>query len=236
MRGLHVWVVAGITIAALVLLGNTPASALQFWLSKAGESTPVTTLVVAPNEEIDLSVWIDYESPIIAMQVMLGFDRATATGTAGSPMDLKIQGVSATPVNVPPGFITRVRTGGGRHGTAGAIRPYGWEILQQSTPPLYPTATPGVLEIAQVKLRNVALVYGDAPYEVVIWDSGVAGGGTSWTSGVMHLDQSVRFPLGGATGNAFTLTLVPVPEPGSLAALATGVMGLAGLVLRRRKA
>ncbi|MGQ9881892.1 MAG: hypothetical protein ACUVSV_13675, partial [Armatimonadota bacterium] len=60
MKNLRFWLVVGIASVAMTLLSLSPASALQFWISKAGESTPITTMTVAPGESFTLSVWIQH--------------------------------------------------------------------------------------------------------------------------------------------------------------------------------
>lgn len=228
MKGLRFWLVAGIASATLMLLSLSPASALQFWISKAGDSTPITELMVAPGAVIDLSVWVQHERPVNSILLMLGYDRTTSLGTSATPLDLKIAAVSAV-ANPPAGFTSAVQRGGAR--AASGVRPYGYSILLANVQGQASIATP--YKMADVTLRNDGLMPGDAPYPIVIWDAGTGG---SWTSMAMEPPSTTVRPLEGGVGPAHTLNLVPVPEPGSLMALATGVVGLAGLALRRRRA
>jgi len=68
---------------------------------------------------------------------------------------------------------------------------------------------------------------------------GIVGGpevGTVWTTAGDHWVQLPYYSTSdGLTGYAFKLTLTAVPEPSSILALAGGIAGLGGFVLRRRK-
>jgi len=112
----------------------------------------------------------------------------------------------------------------------GQVRPWGLRI---SFATLSNVNIAGGLSILDISLKNQGLLPGALPYPVVVWDSGVGG---SYTSFVTLADGNQLRPLQGQSGPAYTLNLVPVPEPGGLMALATGIVGLAGMALRRRRA
>ncbi|GBC97045.1 hypothetical protein HRbin16_02861 [bacterium HR16] len=227
MKGLRIWLTAGIASATLMLLSLSPASALQFWITKAGETTPITELTVAPGEEFQISVWVQHGNRVNSVIAMLGYDRATALGTSALPLDGKIEGVTVE-VLPPSGFTGAVQKGGAR-GTG--PRPYGYSILIANVSG--DADISAGLRMANVTLKNVGLMPGDSPYPVVIWDAGLGG---SWTSLATEPPSTPVRPLGGQSGEAYRLNLVPVPEPGGLMALATGIVGLAGMALRRRRA
>ncbi|HPP76121.1 MAG TPA: PEP-CTERM sorting domain-containing protein [Armatimonadota bacterium] len=69
--------------------------------------------------------------------------------------------------------------------------------------------------------------------------AGVTGGpavGTTWTyPEIVNVLLPFYSTSDGLTGHGFRLTLTAVPEPSSILALAGGIAGLGGLVLRRRK-
>lgn len=227
MKGLRFWLVAGIASATLMLLSLSPASALQFWISKAGDSTPITELMVAPGAVVDLSVWVQHDEVIKGLEVMLGWDRSNSSGTAATPLDNKIVlngdlNSAVTDITAAFGAPTAKVLAGAR-GTG--ARPWGLRIAFAT---LSDVDTSGGLKVFDISLKNQGLMPGESPYPVTIWDS---GSGASYTSFVILGTGAALRP-----GSSYTLNLVPVPEPGSLMALATGVVGLAGMALRRRRA
>lgn len=228
MKGLRFWIVAGLASATLMLLSLSPASALQFWITKAGDTTPITELMVAPGESFTLSIWMQHSpEKVQGIEVMFGYDRANTMGTSATPLDRKIVLDGTLDDAVIPVLATLgppIKTLEGARGTG--TRPYGVRYVLMSVTAKV-DASAGV-NVFDIKLKNQGLMPGDAPYTLYIWDNGT--GSSRTTLATLETGATIR------PGGSYTLNLVPVPEPGSLMALATGVVGLAGMALRRRRA
>ena len=230
MNGLRFWLVAGIASATLMLLSLSPASALQFWITKAGDTTPITELMVAPGEVFTISVWAQHAPDLVkGLEVVLGYSTATTMGVSASPAPAKV-----LPEPPPPSFASVTnelpdlgpsgKYWGGFRGSG--TRPYGlrWVLLSA----LGSTDLSAGKKLFDITFKNESLMPGDAPYPIILHDN---GSGSSWTL-LATLADGRNIPSSGS----YTVNLVPVPEPGSLMALATGVVGLAGMALRRRRA
>ncbi len=250
MKGLRIWLIAGIASATLLLFCLSPASALQFWFTKAGETTPITELVVAPNEVFTLSVWTQHDQPVTAIGVMVGWDTADKRGPSASPQEKKVE-LNGTLSQAVRNYFRYenlgdpdtddddwgMRTNVRRLGGAGSDRPYGLEVawtVWANNAAVFRLAAVDIsdgIKLFDITLINKGVVPGSSPYPLVIYSDPTTN---AWTSLVVLSQQA-----GGATvrpAGSTILTLVPVPEPGSLMALATGVVGLAGMALRRRRA
>jgi hypothetical protein len=229
MKDLRLWLTAGVAAATLMLLSLSPASALQFWISRAGDRIPITQLMVAPGESFTLSVWIQHSPQRVqGMEVMFGYDRANTMGASAAPVDHKIVLDGTLDTAVVPGLSDLgpplQKTLEGARGTG--LRPYGVRyVLLSATAKADVSAGAKVFDIT---LKNQGLLPGDSPYTLYIWDY---GDGPARTTLVTLEGGTIIRP-----GGSYTLNLVPVPEPGGLVALGTGVVGLAGMVLRRRRA
>ncbi|MCS7309168.1 MAG: PEP-CTERM sorting domain-containing protein [Armatimonadetes bacterium] len=228
MKGLRLWLMAGVASATLMLLSLSPASALQYWFARAGDpsGTPISQLQILPGQSFSLSVWIQHSpEKLQGIEAILGYDRANAMGTGATPLDQKIVLDGAPAAAVTPKLTvlgSPLLFVGGARGTG--TRPYGLRYVLLSVTERADVSTGK--ELFEVKLKeNGRMNVGDT-YKLYLWDF---GSGASWTAlATLEGGRTIR-----STGTV-ELNLVVVPEPGSLIALATGVAGLAGMALRRR--
>ena len=231
--------------ALITLIATAGASAsVDLWLTQFGETTPIvdgSTIYMGAGNPVNMSLWLSTTDAAGIVSVLLGYAESATWGDSAVPLTTPL----LTPVNdestwisdsskwPTSNFAARLTTmfpslGGGYHPTNGAVRP--WGLFQSG---FFPTDDP----MPDTRLFDFYFLSSMAPGDSVtltIWDASTVGDigyQDIWTTGLTNMDLEMYRP-----GYNYTVTLaVPVPEPGSLLMLLTGVGGIAGFAFRRRK-
>jgi|GEM_PF-2909692 len=167
----------------IVLLAATSCGAwaqmISYWFSDASDPAgkPINSINVEPGAEFDISVW--YKTLDIwshnAIELLVGYDRATTSGVSASPLDGQITQLSGVNGIAFP-IVLANNVGGGSSAVDGS-RPYGMHLALGTALGTSIIATTPV-RIATVSLKNQSIPRGGY-YDMSIWNS---GSGSAWTT------------------------------------------------------
>ena len=222
-------------IVMMVALGSVQASVSMWFTDAAGNS--INELTVAPNATFTIQAWMSTTEVSKGFSLALGYDSSISMGTAASVRDNKLTlatgSIAADVVwgsdmaslyPTQTSFITaglRALSGS----ASNSVRPYGLYFARGSAS----TAVLGNTLIATINLKN--LMTSGSQYDMVIWN---ANTGSTYTS-ALNLGTTT-YPR---TSDILTIKSetpqTVVPEPSSIIALMSGLVGIGGLAIRRRK-
>jgi hypothetical protein len=219
-----------VAVLAVALLSGGAMAAGEFsmWFGNAA-GDPIGSLDIAPGATFDVNVFMSTTINSFSFDAAVGWDVSTTDGAAAVPTLNKIglaTGVANT--DLVWGDITGLFTTSIGKSVAGfrgsGSRPYGADLVRANMDQdVVPFAK---AQIATLHLKN-NMVGGDSQ-NITLYDGGA---GDSLTTMLMDSNFAI---YRGVTGT-LKINSTVVPEPGSLLALACGVMGLAGFAIRRRK-
>ena len=221
-----------LALGALVLLAALPALAqdVEFGFTELGTLTPLSTLTIG-DVGSTFSFSVAYATPNAfshdGVNVFLGYDSTTSSGSGATPLDGKIGLVgsaSGAVAGISSIFSSSATAalGGDTVSNGNELRPYGLNIALQMSKL---RASTDEVRLFDVTLTNLGLLPGMG-YDLLIYDAGDTGfaDGTSTVNNA----TAIGLPSG---STALRLSTQPVPEPAPMLALAGGAL----VLLRRRR-
>jgi len=219
-----------VAVLAVSLLSGGAMAAGEFnmWFGDSAGNV-ISSMDVAPGATFDVNVFMSSTVNAFAFNASIGFDASTSDGPAAVPTLNKIGlATGSAAADLVWGDIASLFTTSITKQVAGfrgsGTRPFGADLdranLDNDVLPFAKSL------VATLHLKNN--MAGAGSQDIVLYD---AGAGDSLTTMLMDSNFAI---FRGVTGT-LKINSAVVPEPGSLLALACGVMGLAGFAIRRRK-
>ena len=222
-----------IIIVLSLMAGSAFAYNLNYQFTLAGSSAAISQAQIGGiGSTLNISIWIKSDvQQIASVATLYGWDKSTTFGTAAVKIDNKLTGSTAS--NIASGWETLPANliEGGKATTG--TRLYGTYVAGGRATGTS-TTLPDWTRLFDITLTNAALAAGES-YLTKLWDNpGTNGpGGETYIADFLGAKYS---PSAVPTLNIYRAagTPPPVPEPGTLAAMGSCLVGFVSF-LRKKK-
>ena len=189
---------ATLILALVFLVGFSCLAGTNFWFSSGSSSTQITSINAPAGSSFTFSIWYQTDTAwsLNALELMVGYDRATTEGILATPIDQEITAGAPTVANIgsiwPNVLANNI---GGANGSG--VRPFGVHLAIGTALGTQTTATTAT-KICDITLENSAIPV-NGTYNVVLVNNPVSAAG--WASFVV-LGESL---LGDSTSATLTV-------------------------------
>lgn len=215
--------------ASYAVNANGDATIVNFWMTASGSTTPITFAKTTPGVAVTLDIWYSADGLHAGVGTFFAWDRSN---TAASTSTATLQDKNLTGAGTWSSADFQTSPSATSVSAKGTVPvPFGRYMAANAATGVFIGATAGT-KLGSVTLTPSA-TFTSGTYDAFLF--------TPTTLSAPYYGCWVSSLAGGTSGKVYpvwtsnkSIVTISVPEPSSILALASGMIGIAGFAIRRR--